>query len=202
MRASFITSAVLAAFWGLTAQTACSGGSTKVYTISDVTHNIQKSLRLTKHHRRKGELAKASDLVLAESDRVLKVYSRSTLTYKYVKELSMMVVYIGNLCLDHSQELLQDAVDNTMWQLSKKFKKRYEKHVKVDEALRKLLPLIPKSEAGPSKPRPAPVMPPTPGASRPGETKPAPSPAPAPAPAPARPESSGPGPEMPRGDGM
>ena len=52
----------------------CSGSQKRYYRIPEVTANIKKSIRMAKAYRRKGELAKASKVLLAEGKRVTRVY--------------------------------------------------------------------------------------------------------------------------------
>ena len=130
----------------------------KVYTIPTVKDAILTAIQKARKERRKGRLDKASDILLAEGKRVLKEYPTAVLRPKTVKKLWRMSRKIGNLCLDYSQELIQEAVSDKMWKLSNVYKKRYAKHQKLNRKLRELIARLPKTEVT-AKQKPAPVMP-------------------------------------------
>ena len=85
MRNLFLAACVAVLFTAPTGGNGCKPKEgTKKYTIPTVKEAIKKNIRVAKFHRRKGELAKASDVILAEAKRVLKRYPRAVLTKKSV----------------------------------------------------------------------------------------------------------------------
>lgn len=119
---------------------------TKVYTIPEVQNEILASIRAADHHRSKGDLDKASAVLLRTGNRILKTYPRQTLTFSTVKRFMDTSMRIGNLCLDKGHILQQESVSNEMWIAAGEYKKRHAKHQELNAELRNMLPELQKAE--------------------------------------------------------
>lgn len=138
------------------------------YTIPKVKGEIAEARREALHHRRKGELIKASKVILKAGKKILNEYPKATMSQETVKRFLRTAVRIGNLCLDKGQELQQEAISDRMWKLSAAYKKRHQRHRKLNKKLRELIPTLPESEVS-AKARPTAL--PAPGtAPRPAAT--------------------------------